>query len=84
MQVLKWQQVRWNTDQEKEGDEKHQPATAVYVCELNGCIITDTDKPAMLQAGRWVAERRLKALQASTSMSFIRRGSPSHKWWRSF
>ena len=56
MQVLKWQQVRWNTDPEKEGDEKHLPATAVYACEVNGCIITDADKPGMLNAGRWVAE----------------------------
>jgi len=56
MQVLKWQQVRWNTDPEKEGDEKHLPATAVYVCEVNGCIITDADKPGMLNAGRWLAE----------------------------
>lgn len=59
-QVLKWQQVRWHTDPEKEGDEKHQPATAVYVCEANGCIITDADKPAMLKAGRWVAEAPFK------------------------
>jgi len=55
-QVLKWQQVRWNTDPQKEGDEKHQPATAVYVCETNGCIITDADKPDMLKSGRWIAD----------------------------
>lgn len=54
-QVLKWQQVRWNTDPEKEGDEKHQPETACYVCEHNGCIISDADKLDMLKAGRWVA-----------------------------
>lgn len=55
-QVLKWQQVRWNTDPSKEGDEKHQPETACYVCEHNGCVITDADKLDMLRLGRWVAE----------------------------
>lgn len=55
-QVLKWQQVRWQTDPEKEGDEKHQPSTAVYVCEHNGCIITDSDKLEMLAGGIWIAE----------------------------
>lgn len=54
-QTLKWQQVRWNTDPEKEGDEKHQPETACYVCEHNGCVITDADKIDMLMHGRWIA-----------------------------
>lgn len=59
-QVLKWQQVKWQTDPEKEGDEKHQPATAVYVCEPNGCILTDSDKLEMLAGGVWIAEAPFK------------------------
>lgn len=55
-QVLKWHQVRWQSDDEKVGDEKHKPETACYVCEHNGCIITDADKLEMLARGKWVAE----------------------------
>ncbi len=55
-QVLRWQQVRWNSDPSKEGDERHCPETAHYVCEKNGCIINDSDKIGMLRLGKWVAE----------------------------
>lgn len=55
-QVLRWQQVRWESDETKEGDDRHLTETAHYVCERNGCIIADSEKPAMLRAGRWIAE----------------------------
>ena len=48
-QILKWEQVRW--DKTKTG--KHQPATAHYVCEHNGCIWDDAD--------RWEAVRTAPA-----------------------
>ena len=37
--------------------EHDDPATAVMVCPKCGGTITDRDKPAMLDAARWVAER---------------------------
>lgn len=55
-QTFKWQQVKWDQDETKEGDERHRPETAVYVCEHNGCIITDSEKLEMLQHGEWIAE----------------------------
>lgn len=55
-QTFKWQQVKWDQDEAKEGDEKHKSETAVYVCEHNGCIITDADKLGMLLRGEWIAE----------------------------
>ena len=53
-QTLKWSQVKWDS-----GDNGHKPETAHYVCEHNGCIIVDSDRHAMLKAGRWVAEQPL-------------------------
>ena len=38
-------------------DGKHLPATAHFVCERNGCVITEDKKPAMIDAGRWIAEK---------------------------
>jgi len=55
LQTLKWMQVQWEQDASKEGDEKHLPQTAYYVCEHNGCIISDSDKVAMIKAGKWIA-----------------------------
>jgi len=56
-QSLKWQQVKWESDPATADEEhKHRPETAHYICEHNGCIITDADKPAMLRGGKWIAE----------------------------
>jgi len=55
-QTLKWQQVKWEQDEKQEGEQKHKPETAYYVCEHNGCIITDADKGDMLLRGEWIAE----------------------------
>lgn len=46
-------------DTEKEKVAKKdidKPETAHYVCEINGCVIYDTDKSEMLQNGEWRAE----------------------------
>lgn len=50
-QTLKWLQVKWES-----GEDGHKPETACYICEHNGCIITDGDKQKMLKHGKWVAE----------------------------
>lgn len=47
-QRLIWSQVRW-----PEGN----PAAAVYVCRHCSAELHDTDKPAMLKAGRWTASK---------------------------
>jgi len=61
-QTLKWQQVQWQQDENKEGDAKHLSATAVYICEHNGCIITDADKAQMLVRGEWIAEAEFNGI----------------------
>jgi len=50
-QVLKWGQVTWQSD------NGHQPETAVYVCEHNGCIISESERARMVKAGRWIAQQ---------------------------
>lgn len=35
---------------------RHLPETAYYLCSENGCVIEEMEKPAMIAAGRWVAE----------------------------
>ncbi|XPV77943.1 MAG: phage terminase large subunit family protein [Desulfovibrio sp.] len=53
MQTLKWPNVKWDRD----ADGGHLPETAHYICEFCGAVITDKDKPAMLRAGEWRAEK---------------------------
>lgn len=62
MQTLKWMQVRWQSDDSKPEEDKHDPATAHYVCEHNGCIIHDSEKAAMLKGGSWVAEAPFRGI----------------------
>jgi phage terminase large subunit GpA-like protein len=52
-QTLRWENLRWD----KTPDGKHLPATAHFVCEKNGCVITEDQKPGMIAAGRWIAEK---------------------------
>ncbi|PCJ29615.1 MAG: terminase [Rickettsiales bacterium] len=58
-QTLKWGQIKWKKSTCEDSatkKSKDQPETAYYVCEVNGCILRDTDKAAMLSAGEWRAE----------------------------
>ena len=52
-QVLRWENLRWD----KTPDGRHLPQTAHFICERNGCVIDESSKPAMIAAGRWVAEK---------------------------
>jgi phage terminase large subunit GpA-like protein len=52
-QTLRWENLRW--DKTETGE--HLPGTAHFVCERNGCIIREADKPGMIAAGEWRAER---------------------------
>ena len=51
-QTLKWGQVKWESN-----EEGHKPETAVYVCEHNGCIISESERARMVKAGRWIAQK---------------------------
>ena len=41
-----WKDIRWEPD---------EPTTAHYVCPLNGCVVQEREKAAMVLAGRWRA-----------------------------
>ncbi|WP_158808640.1 phage terminase large subunit family protein [Beijerinckia sp. L45] len=57
MQVLKWENIRWDKDVDEAGKTtKHYPETAYFVCEDAGCIIQEHDKPKMIDNGEWIAE----------------------------
>jgi phage terminase large subunit GpA-like protein len=49
-QVLRWKNMRWTSDPE------HDPDSAHYVCEHNGCVIEEHHKTAMLAAGAWIPD----------------------------
>jgi terminase, large subunit len=51
-QTLKWSNLHWD----KTPAGEHLPDTVFLQCE-HGCIITEADKPAMIEAGRWIAEK---------------------------
>jgi phage terminase large subunit GpA-like protein len=44
-QALIWEQMGWG----------HGGQDVWYTCAVNGCVIRERDKPAMLEAGQWVA-----------------------------
>ncbi len=50
---LKWQQVRFDRDENKEMSIAERASTAVYVCQECGCIIDNKDKAKMLREGKW-------------------------------
>lgn len=55
-QVLKWENLTWDRDAAGE----HLPETAYFRCEAKGCRIEEHDKPAMIDAGEWIAGRPFK------------------------
>lgn len=48
----KWADVKWD-----KGEHGHLPETAHMICPANGCVIQESSKPAMVEAGRWRATR---------------------------
>lgn len=56
-QVLRWENLKW--DRDEAGD--HLPETAYFRCESEaGCRIEEHHKPAMIDAGEWVAAKPSK------------------------
>lgn len=45
---IAWKDIRWQSD---------RPETAHWVCPSCGCVTEETNKPAMVEAGRWRATR---------------------------
>ena len=54
---LKFAQIKWPSKDDVP-DQAERAEMATYVCQACGCIITDRDKAAMLQAGRWQIVRQ--------------------------
>jgi phage terminase large subunit GpA-like protein len=55
-QVLKWEQVRWDKDVDKDGKTvKHHPETAHYVCEHCGVLWDDVSRWNALRQCFWEA-----------------------------
>ena len=52
-QTLKWSNLHWD----KTGTGEHLPDSVYYECERGGCVIVEADKPAMIEAGKWIAEK---------------------------
>ena len=52
-QTLRWSNLKWD----KTPAGEHLPESVYYECERSGCIIDESDKPAMIEGGRWVAEK---------------------------
>jgi terminase, large subunit len=52
-QTLRWPNLKWD----KTPTGEHLPDTVYYECERGGCVIVAADKPAMIEAGKWIAEK---------------------------
>lgn len=55
---LKFKQVIYVGDEEKQMSPYERAKTAAYVCQECGCEISDSDKPKMLREGKWVAVKK--------------------------
>jgi phage terminase large subunit GpA-like protein len=51
LQVLKWQNLRW----EKDLSNKNKVVRVYYACEHHGCVIEEFEKSKMLANGKWIA-----------------------------
>jgi len=49
---LRFEQIKWPSKDDV-ADSVERAEMAAYVCQSCGCVITDKDKPKMLEAGRW-------------------------------
>jgi len=50
---LKFKQIIFDSDDEGKMSPQDRAATARYVCQECGCVITDGEKPRMLREGQW-------------------------------
>ena len=56
-QALRWANLQWQKEVDDQGIvTRHLPETAFFLCESgNGCVIEESDKQTMIDAGKWVA-----------------------------
>lgn len=55
---LRWKQIDYDDDKDKPLSPYERAQTAVYVCQECGCLISNSDKPKMLQNGEWRAVKK--------------------------
>ncbi|MCM1122541.1 MAG: phage terminase large subunit family protein [Eubacterium sp.] len=55
---LKWKQVIFEKDENRELSPYERAQSAVYICQECGCIIHNSDKPQMLLKGEWRAVKK--------------------------
>ena len=51
-QVLEFENLKWPRDGRGRADHEN----AYFVCQRNGCVITQSSRPDMLARGKWLAE----------------------------
>lgn len=55
---LKWKQIVYDSDENRDMSNYERAQTAIYVCQECGCGIDDTHKPKMLREGEWRAVKK--------------------------
>lgn len=55
---LKFKQIIFDEDKEKEMSPFERAQSAVYACQKCGCVIRNEDKPGMLSKGEWRAVQK--------------------------
>ena len=55
---LRFKQIIFDEDKEKQMSPYERAQSAVYVCQECGCVINNSDKPGMLQKGEWRAVQK--------------------------
>lgn len=55
---LKWKQIDYDNDENKPLSPYERAQSAVYICQECGCLISNSDKPKMLQNGEWRAVKK--------------------------
>lgn len=63
---LLFKQIIFVKDEEETMSPYERAKTSVYVCQACGCKITDSDKPKMLRAGKWIPVKKRGIGQAKS------------------
>lgn len=69
--VIAWKDIKWT-----EGD----PASAHWVCPLNGCVVGEESKAAMVAAGRWRATAPEVKGHAGFQINALSSPHYAHRW----
>ena len=69
MIILKWQQVRFQNDEDNKMTIEERAETASYYCQECGAEITDSEKRAIIRQGEW-RDMKKTCREKPTSVSF--------------